>query len=394
MRSSPAGCRRIRSIRRSPCSPTAASSPTAPWAATVSRRRKRRYSRATCATGRHSCARSTPRAGCWAAPGAQRTSICAWKRASTALSSTNSCRLGTTSRCWRSLIRTSWAMPGRWCCIPMERAKAAMTRAPTAVRRGRRFGVTFSCRRKAISRLHSAAVRDIVPLRARGVCEARTGALASKSMIHRLFSYALAAFAGLVIAPAAAQAHPHIWVTVKSEVVYGPDGTVTGVRHAWTFDDMFSVFATQGIESKKKGEFTREELAPLAEVNVTSLKEFDYFTYAKANGKKTPFNGPVDYFLDYKDSVLTLHFTLPFKAPVKTQNLDIEVFDPSYFVDFSFAEKDPVALVQAPAQCRLATSKPGESTPFQTQRLHDAMANQPDTMNFGAQFANKISVKC
>src|SRR5262252_3298228 len=80
-------------------------------------------------------------------------------------------------------------------------------------------------------------------------------------MIHRLFSYALVAFAGLVIAPAAAQAHPHIWVTVKSEVVYGPDGTVTGVRHAWTFDDMFSVFATQGIESKKKGEFTREELA-------------------------------------------------------------------------------------------------------------------------------------
>ena len=75
-----------------------------------------------------------------------------------------------------------------------------------------------------------------------------------------------------------ALAHPHVWVTMKSEVVYAPDGTVTGVRHAWTFDDMFSTFATQGIETKKKGEFTREELKPLAEVNVTSLKEFDYFT--------------------------------------------------------------------------------------------------------------------
>ena len=55
---------------------------------------------------------------------------------------------------------------------------------------------------------------------------------------------------------------------MKSELVYAPDGSVTGVRHAWTFDDMFSVFATQGIEAKKKGEFTREELAPLAKVNV------------------------------------------------------------------------------------------------------------------------------
>ena len=83
-------------------------------------------------------------------------------------------------------------------------------------------------------------------------------------MIHRIFFPVLAACAGLAIAGTAAFAHPHVWVTMKSEVVYAPDGTVTGVRHAWTFDDMFSVFATQGIDSKKKGEYTREELAPLA----------------------------------------------------------------------------------------------------------------------------------
>jgi ABC-type uncharacterized transport system substrate-binding protein len=69
-----------------------------------------------------------------------------------------------------------------------------------------------------------------------------------------------------------AVAHPHVWVTMKSELVYAADGSVTGVRHNWTFDDMFSVFATQGPESKKRGVFTPEELPPLAEVNVTSLK--------------------------------------------------------------------------------------------------------------------------
>ena len=94
------------------------------------------------------------------------------------------------------------------------------------------------------------------------------------------------ALAGLLIAAGAASAHPHVWVTMKSAVVYGPDGSITGVRHAWTFDDMYSAFADQGLESKKKGEFTREELQPLAQVNVESLKEYDFFTYAKANGKK------------------------------------------------------------------------------------------------------------
>ena len=96
-------------------------------------------------------------------------------------------------------------------------------------------------------------------------------------MIRLLSRFVLAALALLRCRPQA-QAHPHVWVTMKSEVVYGADGTATGVRHAWTFDDMFSTFATQGLASKEKGKFTREELAPLAEVNVTSLKEFDYFT--------------------------------------------------------------------------------------------------------------------
>src|SRR6267378_6137762 len=162
-------------------------------------------------------------------------------------------------------------------------------------------------------------------------------------MQYRPVQFCLMLLACLFVAGEAV-AHPHVWVSMKSELVYAPDGSVTGVRHAWTFDDMFSTFATQGLETKQKGVFTREDLKPLAEVNVTSLKEFGFFTYAKANGNKVAFTDPVDYWLDYADSVLTLHFTLPFKKPVKAQQLDIEMFDPDYFVDFVFDEKDPVAL--------------------------------------------------
>src|ERR1700741_1747072 len=118
-----------------------------------------------------------------------------------------------------------------------------------------------------------------------------------------------------MFAATAARAHPHVWITMKSELIYAGDGRVTGVRHAWTFDDMFSTFATQGLASKEKGKFTREELAPLAQVNVESLKDFDYFTAAHVDGKKTEFNPPVDYWLEFTDGILTLNFTLPFKAP-------------------------------------------------------------------------------
>ncbi len=193
----------------------------------------------------------------------------------------------------------------------------------------------------------------------------------------------------------AAMAHPHVWVTMSSELIYAADGSVTGVRHAWTFDDAFSVFATQGLASKKRGVFTREELAPLAEINVSSLKEYDYFTFAKADGKKGPFGDPVDYWLEYdpKRTVLTLHFTLPFKAPVKAKQLGIEVYDPSAFVDFSFAESNAIALIGAPAACVPSVVRPA-AAPIQSQKLSEAFFNSPDASGWARQFANRISVKC
>jgi len=210
-----------------------------------------------------------------------------------------------------------------------------------------------------------------------------------KSVIRLAAALLLFAIAG------EASAHPHVWVTMKSELVYAADGTVTGVRHAWTFDDMFSTYATQGLESKKKGEFTREELEPLAKVNVESLKEYDYFTVAHVNGKKAALKEPENYWLDFTDGVLTLHFTLPFVTPVKAQNLDVEMYDPSYFVDFSFAAKDPAQLVGAPATCKLAVLRPGEGSTQPQARLGESFFKDlaPGT-NYGAQFSNKLSVKC
>jgi ABC-type uncharacterized transport system substrate-binding protein len=217
-------------------------------------------------------------------------------------------------------------------------------------------------------------------------------------MIHRFFVSVAAASVAVAITGVAASAHPHMWVTMKSELVYASDGTVTGVRHAWTFDDMFSVFATQGIESKNKGEFTREELAPLAEVNVTSLKEYDYFTYAKANGEKLEFvDPPASYYLDFdkKDTVLTLHFILPLKQPVKAKDLTLEVYDPEFFVDFSFAEKDPVKLVGAPAHCQLTVGRPEAMNAALAQQFSQLAVGQRDpTLTIGAEYANKILVKC
>lgn len=214
--------------------------------------------------------------------------------------------------------------------------------------------------------------------------------------MRRLFQ-CLCTVAAFVTMASAAQAHPHVWIVAKSQLVYAPDGSITGVRHAWTFDDMFSTYALQGIEAKTKGVYTREELKPLAQTNVESLKEYGFFTFAKigpkGSQKKEKFNDPVDYYLEYKDAALTLHFTLPFKTPFKAQELALEVFDPSYFIDFQLNEKDPITLVGAPANCKLAIQRPSDGS-AQAQAMNEQTFLNGDNSNYGAMFANKITVDC
>ena len=210
--------------------------------------------------------------------------------------------------------------------------------------------------------------------------------------MRRLLSLLLLAGA-YAFGASAAQAHPHVWITATSELIYAPDGSIIGVRHAWTFDDMFSTYALQGIPAKTKGVYSREELAPLAQTNVESLKEYGFFTFAKADGKKEKFLEPVDYFLEYKDAALTLHFTLPLKAPVKSRELAVEVFDPAFFIDFQFAEKNPIRLVGAPATCQMKFQRPNDGT-ASAQKLNEQTFLNGENSNYGAMFANKVTVEC
>jgi ABC-type uncharacterized transport system substrate-binding protein len=215
----------------------------------------------------------------------------------------------------------------------------------------------------------------------------------------RRWSIAVAVAIGACMAPAGAHAHPHVWVTMRTTILFAPDGAVTGLRQDWTFDDMYSAFALTGLEAKKQGQFTRAELQPLAQVNVDSLKDFGYFTFARIDGKRRQsdaFSAPVDYWLDYDSEAaeLTLHFTLPFKEPVTAKRLVIEVYDPEFFIDFGFAESDAVKLVGAPAQCAVAAEKPQDENFFTSQNLNRFYVPSEANIGMGSKFANKISVDC
>ena len=92
--------------------------------------------------------------------------------------------------------------------------------------------------------------------------------------------------------------------------------------------------------------------------------------------------------------MLTLHFMLPFKTPLKAKTLDVEVYDPDFFIDFGFAEKDQVRLVNAPAQCSVSVAKPRDDFFSAAVRLDKSFMASEANAGLGANFANRISVNC
>lgn len=157
--------------------------------------------------------------------------------------------------------------------------------------------------------------------------------------------------------------------------------------------------AIQGLDSDGDGAYSKEELDPLAKVNVESLKEFDYFTFVHLSDddKPLPLKEPVSYSVNYDKTVLTLHFTLPLEKPLdpKVHDVAVDVYDPSFFVAFGFASDAPVKITGTAPGCAAEVEKPDPETEADTKALTEAFFSQlgPNS-NFGSQFAQTAIVKC
>jgi ABC-type uncharacterized transport system substrate-binding protein len=236
-----------------------------------------------------------------------------------------------------------------------------------------------------------------------------------------LLRVALAA-AAATLATGPAAAHPHIWVTTKTSVLY-ENGAVTGLRHAWTFDQGYTEMAIEGLDKNNDGVYSREELAELAKVNIEALKEFGYFTFPKLAGTPLEMATPKDYYLEHKmiepapdanlapaepkpagDGAaaaklvpsLTLHFTLPLAKPVlaEADGLTFSMGDPSFFIAFEPAPDTPVVLgAGAPKHCRVEREEetPRDANPSQPG---DTMATQPSDLSIDLVAAPVWKITC
>lgn len=185
----------------------------------------------------------------------------------------------------------------------------------------------------------------------------------------RRLALASAAALGFV---GAAQAHPHIFIDAKATIVFNDAGELSEIRNAWTFDEAFSVWQIQGLDTNNDGITSSEEMQELADENIKGLGEYNFYTSAGETAASIPFTSTGPGKFEFRNNRSTLSFSIAPQQPYRIKNkLEIAIADPEYYVAIAFNAPADVTLENAPAGCAVHMEPPRELSPDLQARLFD-----------------------
>lgn len=205
----------------------------------------------------------------------------------------------------------------------------------------------------------------------------------------------------LVAAVAPAAAHPHVWIEMRSDVVFDDKGLITAVNLEWTFDDAYAQMALDGLDVNKDGVYDPSELEPLTRENIESLKDYQYFTYVRFNDEKQPVGAVTNAGQIYSNDKLQLHLQVPLQRPLDPTKGDfvLKVYDPEFFIAFDYAKDQPVTVIgNMPGSCTLVVKPvPTDAELQQTRAMLATKGKEwkPESdEDFGGLFAQPATIQC
>lgn len=209
------------------------------------------------------------------------------------------------------------------------------------------------------------------------------------------------AMALVACASAPALAHPHVWIDMRSDIVFTDDGLIKGINLEWTFDDDYTKMALDGLDSNGDGVYSQAEIEPLTKENVASLKDYEFFTVMRVNGEKQEIGEVAEFGQIWSNDKLGLHFHVPLKNPIDPAKgqFTVKVYDPEFFIAIDYVKDDPVTVLgKIPAACKLMVKPvPTDAELEQTRQMLSTKGKdwQPENNeDFGAMFAQAVAIEC
>lgn len=198
-----------------------------------------------------------------------------------------------------------------------------------------------------------------------------------------------------------ASAHPHVWIEMRSDLVFNDQGQMSAMNLSWTFDEGYAQVALEGLDANGDGVYSQDELTALTQENIASLKDYDYFTVIRFNGEKQRLGAVTEFGQIYSNGKLQLYFQIPLAVPLDPTKGEIvaKVYDPEFFIALDYVKDEPVTAIGAiPKTCQVVVKPvPTDAEVEQTRAMLSTKGPdwKPDTEeDFGAVFAQPVTVTC
>ena len=223
----------------------------------------------------------------------------------------------------------------------------------------------------------------------------------TQDMVGMRWTFALVSAALVLTCAGKAEAHPHVWVDMQSDVVFNDQGLISAINLTWTFDDAYAQLALDGLDTDGDGVYSQAEIEPLTKENMESLKGYDYFTAVRFDGQKQPIGKVTESGQIWSNDKLQLHFRVPLKTPLDPVKGEfvLKVYDPEFFVALDYIKDDPVTVIgNIPKQCHLMVKPVPTNAEIDSTRQMLASKGtdwKPENNeDFGALFAQAVTIQC
>ena len=139
----------------------------------------------------------------------------------------------------------------------------------------------------------------------------------------------------LLLLPAPALAHPHVWIDTRFEVILNDRNEATALRIGWIYDDLYAllIFGDLSLDPDADGILTAEEETRLSGFDMKWIEGFEGDTYVLMDGKPIAISGPRDWTASWQGGKLSSTHSRDLLTPVTVGEvpLAIQAYDPGYY---------------------------------------------------------------
>lgn len=158
----------------------------------------------------------------------------------------------------------------------------------------------------------------------------------------------------------AAEAHPHVWIKVRT-VLLVEGGALVGLHHIWVLDESWRNSQLDQHDKDNDGRLSAAELEPLAAESKTTLEMFKSFTTIRTGGARIRPGPPRDMTIENYGDLLGMSFAVRLDKPIPLAGAELllEVYDATFFSSYSFAGPDAVSFAGETAPgCAITVGAP------------------------------------